>query len=170
MKYLNALTAAVCLGAIAQGASPVPRKAKDFRCMDASGQQISFSALRGKVVVIQFLSTSCSHCQAFSRMLSRFQTEYGPLGFQAVGVAFNEATPEMVKKYVNITGVNFPVGYASREDVLGYLGVSVLERLMVPQVAIIDRGGQVRAQSAAQGSAELQDEASLRRIVAGLLK
>ena len=170
MRTSFVLTAVVCLGAALPAASPVPRVAKDFRCLDANGKQISIAALHGKVVVVQFLSTTCQHCQAFSRLLTKFQADYGPKGFQAIGVAFNEATPEMVRDYVKNNNVGIPVGYAPREDVLGYLGISVLESLRVPQIMIIDRRGQVREQSAAQGSPELQDEANLRQIIGDLLK
>ena len=170
MKYISVLTLALGLAAVLPAMSPVPRPANDFRCLDADGKQISIAALHGKVVVAQFLSTTCQHCQAFSRLLTKLQAEYGPQGFQAIGVAFNEATPEMVRDYVKNNNVGIPVGYAPREDVLSYLGISVLESLRVPQVMIIDRRGQVRAQSAAQGSPELQDEANLRRMIGGLLK
>jgi peroxiredoxin len=169
MKYISVLTLALGLGASMPAMSPVPRPATDFRCLDANGKQLSLAALRGKVVVAQFLSTTCQHCQAFSRELTKLQAEYGPRGFQAIGVAINDATPEMVREYVKNNNVGFPVGYAPREDVLGYLGVSVMERLMVPQVMIIDRRGQVRAQSAAEGSPELQDEANLRKMIGELL-
>lgn len=169
MKTLSVLTAAACLVALLHAASPVPRPAKGFLCPDSTGKQISIAALRGKVVVVQFLSTTCQHCQAFSRMLTGLQAEYGPKGFQAIGVAFDEATPETVKSYVKVTGATFPVGYAPREDVLAYLGISVMDRLRVPQILIIDRRGQIRAQSAAEGSPELQDEGNLRHILAGLL-
>lgn len=170
MKTLLVLTAPVCLCVPLPAAAPVPRPAKDFRCPDPSGKPISIAALRGKVVVVQFLSTTCQHCQAFSRMLARLQAEFGPHGFQAVGVAFNEATPDMVNQYRKLTGASFPLGYAPREDVLAYLGISVMDRLTVPQILIIDRQGQVRAQSAPAGSPELQDEASLRRKIGDLLK
>ena len=169
MNYISVLTLSLGLGASMPAMSPVPRPATDFRCLDANGKQLSIAALRGKVVVAQFLSTSCQHCQAFSRELTKLQAEYGPRGFQAIGVAFNDATPEMVREYVKNNNVGIPVGYAPREDVLGYLGISVMERLMVPQIMIIDRRGQVRAQSAAQGSPELQDEANLRKIIDELL-
>ena len=43
--------------------------------------------------------------------------------------------------------VGFPVGFAPRASVLSYLGISEIESWVVPQVAIIDRKGVVRAQS-----------------------
>jgi thiol-disulfide isomerase/thioredoxin len=174
MKYISVLTLAVGLGAVLPAmpplSLPVLRTAGDFRCLDANGKQISITAFRGKVVVVQFLDTGCPHCQALSRLLTKLQSDYGPKAFQAVGVAFNEGTPELVRDYVKNNNLGIPVGYAPREDVLAYLGISVLERLAVPQVLIIDRHGQVRAQSAPMGTPELQDETYLRQTIGELLK
>ena len=49
-------------------------------------------------------------------------------------------------------------------------GLSVLDRWVVPQVAIIDRKGNIVAQSAATGTPELQDEAFLRNFLDKLVK
>jgi peroxiredoxin len=151
--------------------APVPRPAKEFICSDQNGKKIALSSFKGKVVVVQFLSTTCSHCQAFSQMLTRLQGEYGPKGFQAVGVAFNEATASMVKSYIDDHHVGIPVAFAPRDAVLEYLGVSVMDqRLTVPQVVVIDRAGQVRAQTDPSGTRELVEEPSLRGLIENLLK
>jgi len=170
MKYLCVFASLLCLAGLAGAKSPVPRPAKDFACTDADGKQISLSKFKGKVVLIQFLDTNCPHCQAFSKTLTKLQSDLGPQGFQAFGVAFNEATPEMVRGYVSGLHLGIPVGYAPREQVIGYLGFSVLERLTVPQVMIIDRTGNVRAQSDPLGTSELQDETYLRGFIRKLLK
>ena len=65
--------------------------------------------------------------------------------------------------------VGFPVGYAPRNSVLSYLGVSDIERWVVPQIVIIDRKGVIRAQSSAQGTADLQTESYLRKYLGELL-
>ncbi len=175
MKYISVLTLALSFGALLVAtppesrAAPVPRPAKDFRCLDQNGKQISIAAFEGKVVLVQFLDTTCPHCQAMSRLLTKLQADYGPQGFQAVGVAFNEATAAMVRDYVKNNNVAIPVGFAPRDTVIGYLGISVMERLTVPQVMIIDRHGQVRAQSAPMGTKELQDETHLRAMIGDLL-
>ena len=65
--------------------------------------------------------------------------------------------------------VGFPVGYAPQASVMSYLGLSDIERWVVPQVVIIDRKGVIRAQSASQGTADLQTEAYLRKYLGELL-
>jgi peroxiredoxin len=170
MRYVCLLATLLGFSVLLPAKPPVPRPAKEFSCPDPAGKAISLSKFKGKVVLIQFLITNCSHCQALSRVLTRLQAEYGPRGFQAFGVAINDATPEMVRSYVTDHQVGIPVGYAPRDQVTGYLGVSVLERLAVPQVMIIDRRGVVQAQSDPQGTPDLQNATYLRKLIGGLLK
>jgi peroxiredoxin len=149
---------------------PVPRPAKEFSFPDADGQTISLSKFRGKVVIAQFLITNCSHCQALSTVLTKLQNEYGPQGFQAFGVAINDATPDMVRSYVKDHQLGIPVGYAPHDQALGYLGFSTMERVGVPQVMVIDRHGIVQAQSDPLGTPDLQNETYLRKLIGDLLK
>jgi peroxiredoxin len=174
MKWITTLAFGVSLLVpVAAATPPVPRPAGEFRFVDASGMTRNLSQYRGKVVVMQFLYTTCTHCQATARMLSKLQSELGSRGVQVLGIAFDpdaQAKPEAVRNFIGANGVTFPVGAASSESVLGYLGISLMERFMVPQIVIVDRKGMVRAQSEAQGSAELQDETHLRSLLTDLLQ
>ena len=170
MRYVCLIAVFLGFSALLPAKPPVPRPATEFSCSDADGRPISLSKFKGKVVLIQFLITNCSHCQALSRVLTKLQAEYGPHGFQAFGVAINDATPEMVRSYLKDHELGIPVGYAPHDQATSYLGVSVLERLAVPQVMIIDRHGIVQAQSDALGTPDLQNETYLRRLIGDLLK
>jgi len=63
----------------------------------------------------------------------------------------------------------FPVGVSNRSAVLGYLGISELERIGVPQIIIIDRKGMIREQSSSQGGGPLGDPAHLKPLIETLL-
>jgi len=160
-----------------QAASPVPRPTKEFTITLPSGKQSLLSSYRGKVVMMAFMFTTCPHCQALSKIITKLQKDLGPKGFQAVGAVFNEevntpnasANAQVTANFVNQFEVGFPVGYAPSASVLSYLGHSDIERWVVPQIAIIDRKGVVRAQSAAQGTADLQTESYLRKFLGDLL-
>lgn len=175
---VSALLISTLVGTLAvQAAAPVPRPTKEFTIVLPSGQQKLLSSYRGKVVMLAFMFTTCPHCQALSKVITTLQKDLGPKGFQAVGAFFNDEvnTPnagvngQVVANFVSQFQVGFPVGYASQASVLSYLGHSDIERWVVPQVAIIDRKGVVRAQSAAQGTADLQTEAYLRKYLGELL-
>ncbi len=164
------MMAGVCSLALAM--APVPRQADPMTITMPSGKKTELSAYKGKVVLVQFLFTTCQHCQLAAEVYAKLQRELGPSGFQAVGVAFNDevqASPAMVEEFKSKHGVNFPVGTVSRAEVLKYLGMSQMEMLRVPQIVIIGRDGVVRVQSETKGSPELQDEAHMRTLLKGLL-
>jgi cytochrome oxidase Cu insertion factor (SCO1/SenC/PrrC family) len=180
MKTLAAFAGFLALSASALAVGPVPRQAKDLDFVDGNGKHFNLASYKGKVVVIQFLLTTCPHCQAMSsQVLAKMQNELGPRGFQVVGVAYNAdengQPANAVRDYASKYAPNFPVGYVSADDaqnkqgVLFFLGDSVMDRMAFPQVAVIDKKGMIRAQSEPQGTAALQQEASLRQLVEGLL-
>ena len=175
---VSALLVSTLAGTLAlQAAAPVPRPSKEFTIVLPSGQQKLLSSYRGKVVMMAFMFTTCSHCQALSKIITKLQGELGPKGFQAVGAVFNDDvnTPtagvnaQVTANFVSQFAAGFPVGYASQASVLSYLGHSDIERWVVPQIAILDRKGVVRAQSAAGGTDDLQTETYLRKYLGELL-
>jgi len=163
------ITLGTTLGLPVEAAAPVPRPAKEFTVATPQGQHILLSSLKGKVVVVQFLFTWCPHCQAFSKVLTQFNSEYGPRGFQALGVAFeDDVTKDKAVSYAK-EYAGFPVGVSDRSTVLVYLGISELERIGVPQIIVIDRKGVIREQSSSQGGGPLSDPAHLKSLVESLM-
>ena len=169
MRVLAA-TAFVALTVSAFAIPPVPRKSPEFTITDPSGKQILLSSLRGKIVVMPLMFTTCPHCQREAQMLTKLQQEFAGRGVVMIGTVFNDANAAMAAQFVKEFNIGFPVGYATRDQVISYLGLSVLDRWVVPQVAILDRKGNIVAQSAATGTPELQDEAYLRNFLDKLVK
>lgn len=169
MRSLMLCSALAALGATVYAASPIPRPAPQVEVTDGSGKHM-LSSYKGKVVVLQFLLTTCPHCQAYSQLLTKLQTQYGPKGFQALGAAVNEATPEMAKEYQAKYAPNFPVGPLDHDQVYTFMGFSIMERPGFPQIAVIDRKGQIREQTNTLNERQpLQDEAHLRGLIEKLL-
>jgi thiol-disulfide isomerase/thioredoxin len=172
MRLLTPFVLLTALGVSAFAAPPVvPRPAKELEIVEPNGQHHLLTSYKGKVVVIQFLFTTCPHCQAYSQLLTKIQGEYGPKGFQALGAAFNEADNSMVANYVSQYKVGFPVGPVGRDTVFSFLGFSLLDRIVVPQIVLIDKKGQIREQTEGNPSAPmpLQDETHLRSMIEKLL-
>ena len=171
MRLLTTLTAFVALGVSAFAAPPLPRAAKELEIDQPNGKHLLLSSLRGKVVIVQFLYTTCPHCQAYSQVLTKMQNEYGARGFQALGVAFNEADQRMVANYIQ----QYKVGSSGRPGVVrGYrpefLGFNLADQVWVPQIALIDKKGQIREQTEPKPETEaLQNEAHLRASIEKLL-
>jgi len=164
------VTLLFALGLSLDAAAPVPRPSKEFTVATPQGQQILLSSLKGKVCVVQFLFTWCPHCQAFSKVLTQLNAEYGPRGFQALGVAFeDDVTKEKTTAYSKQYATGFPVGVSTRSTVFSYLGLSELERVGVPQIVVIDRNGVIREQTSAEGGGPLGSVEHLRPLIEGLL-
>ena len=165
-----ALFLTLAAGCVFAEAPAPPRRSPEFTLNLQGGRQELLSQYRGKVCLVEFLFTTCPHCQHTAQMLSKLQADLGPQGFQALGVAFNEMSPMLVPDFVKNYGPTFPVAWANRDRVLGYLSLSPMERFVVPQIVIIDRKGTIRVQSSPLGDQNLQDEAYLRKVIEGLLK
>ena len=147
----------------------VPRKAPEFVIQLPQGGQKLLSEYRGKVVCIEFLFTTCPHCQHSSQVLSQFQTEFGAKGFQALGVAFNPMSKMLVPDFVRENRVNFPVGYAEREPVNDFLQNPHDSAMHVPQLVFIDRKGMVRRQSLPRNDPNTNTPAEMRKTIEQLL-
>ena len=161
------------LGAVAVAAvfaqAPI-RKAPDFTVVEPSGKQTPISSFKGKVCVIEFLFTTCPHCQKESQMLTKLYNEMGPRGLQVVGVAVNDNAAILVPQFVQQFQVPYPVGVATADAMMNYMGISSMERWTVPQVVVIDKKGMIRAQTPYQGDPNLQSETYMHNLLDGLLK
>ncbi len=152
---------------------PLPRKAPEIAVLEPGpdGNPVKttqLSSYKGKVVVLALVSTICPHCQKECEMLTKVYTDMKPKGVQMLAIAFNDNAKMLVPQFVREHGVSFPVGSASLETVTGFLGFSVMDRYVVPQVAIIDRKGMIRAQTPPAGDPNLQDEGYLRKLITQL--
>jgi peroxiredoxin len=132
---------------------------------------MSLSSFEGKVVVIEFLLTNCPHCIRVAKMITRLQSEFDQRGLQTIGIAFdNDISGKRVARFSQELGVTFPIGFTSSTQVDGYLGRTQTERIMVPQIVVIDRAGVIRAQSRPVREVNLENEDYLRHLVDDLLK
>src|SRR5262249_16745986 len=121
-------------------------------------------------VALELLYTTCPHCQHASQVFSKLYTEYGSRGFQPIGVAFNEMANMLVPDFVKQNNVNYPVGFSVRDPGLNFLGVSAVERFVVPQVVWIDRKGMIRSQTPPLGDEKLLSEPYWREMIETLTK
>jgi thiol-disulfide isomerase/thioredoxin len=154
MKIIAAVTAfflmGICVFAAEQDAATTPRKAPDFTfSLPGKGPQ-QLSQYRGKVVALGFIFTTCPHCQAASKVMTKFQEEYGSRGLQVIDVAVNANADLLVENFVKDFKVGFPVGWVSPEQMTTFMGFDPKARFVVPQLALIDRKGVIHYQTPAQ--------------------
>jgi thiol-disulfide isomerase/thioredoxin len=149
--------------------APAIRKAPEVAyTVPGQGQKL-LSQYRGKVVALEFIYTTCPHCQAAAHVMSKFQTDFGPKGFQALDIAFNDNSDLLVSNFAKEQQTLFPVGWTTRDQVLSFLGLSAVERFVVPQLILIDREGMIHYQTPPLGDEESYKEDVIRKRIELLL-
>ena len=112
--------------------------APDFELQSLDGKNLKLSSLRGKAVLLNFWATYCGPCKIEMPWFVEMQKEYGPQGFQIVGVAMDDASTEDIAKFAKEMGVNYPILVGKESVGVSYGGVSVL-----PTTFFLDRDGKV---------------------------
>ena len=74
------------------------------------GGELVLAELRGKPTVLNFWATWCPPCVKEMPELDRFAREFGPRGWQVVGIAVD--SPDPVRDFLKKTPVSFPIGLA----------------------------------------------------------
>jgi hypothetical protein len=88
-----------------------------------------------------------------------------------MGVAINDMANLFVGDFVKTYGVNYRVGFSPLPPVLEFLGISPMERYVVPQIVWIDRKGTIRSQtSPLTGDEQMRTEPYWRSMIETLLK
>ena len=139
----------VCLLASVQGAS-TPRPLADVIVPAADGKKVRLTQYRGKVMVVALVSTACAHCISSLQTLSALQKEYGPRGFQAVGVAANDGAQESLAGFIRLQ-IAFPVGYLDHNTTMQLFDFKPDDHPFVPIYLFVDKKGTVRFQYAGEG-------------------
>src|ERR1700685_1312800 len=132
-------------------APPVLRKSPEFVIKFVDGKEMLLSSLKGKVVALLMVHTTCPHCQHTSQVFTELYKEYGPQGFQPVDAAFNTMANLYVADFVKNFNIGYPVGYSTPEEVMAYLNRNIMERYTVPQIIWIDRKGNIRSETPSAG-------------------
>lgn len=179
-KILCSTIALVLLGGYLVAQTGSPRKAPELAFVVPGQGDRLLSQYRGKVVALEFILTTCPHCQAASKVMTGFQREYGPRGFQAIDLAINaldegrtsDQASQMVEAFAQNFQVGFPVGYIGRDPMMAFMGFSMMQRMVVPQLVLIDRNGYIHYQTPEGDSADwnkLMNDAAIRQHIEELL-
>ncbi len=115
--------------------SPAP----EFTLESPTGETVSLSGFRGKVVLLNFWATWCGPCKILTPWLVELQDQYGPQGLQIIGVALDEdATKVEIGEYADQMRVNYPVLIGNETVAKAYGGVPAM-----PESFLIGRHGKI---------------------------
>jgi len=114
-----------------------PDPAPDFKLTALDGKPLGLAALQGKVIFLNFWATWCGPCRAEVPDLIALQERYkGRL--QIIGLNVDDEDAAEIQKYVDETGINYPVAMTSNEIRMQYGGIPAL-----PTSFVLDTEGRV---------------------------
>lgn len=123
-----------------QEAANVIGKEIELTLKDPFGTEQRLSALKGRIVVLNFWATYCIPCQKEMPDLAAIQNEYAALGVQVIGASADESEDRAkVLQFVKETKINFPIwmGATTAELIRFGLGAAL------PGTVIIGRDGRI---------------------------
>jgi thiol-disulfide isomerase/thioredoxin len=114
-----------------------PDLAPDFKLTTLDGKPLALEPLRGKVILLNFWATWCGPCRAEVADLIALQERYKDR-LQIIGMNVDDDDADEIQKYVQETGINYPVAMTSNEVRMLYGGIAAL-----PTMFLLDLEGHV---------------------------
>jgi peroxiredoxin len=128
-----AVAAAAPAAALDRGA-----RAPDFDLRDRAGARVRLSALRGKVVLVDFWATWCAPCREELPVLERIYRAHHGEGFVVVGINV-DAERRNMDDFVRRFHLTFPIAHDTGHRVADRYGPRTM-----PSSYLVDRSGVVR--------------------------
>jgi peroxiredoxin len=113
--------------------------APDFTVKDLDGKTISLSALKGKVVLINFWATWCPPCREEIPDFVAFYNENKDRGLEIVGLSVDKMTAEELKPFVAHFKMSYPVALATSKIIRDFEPGDA-----IPTTIVIDKKGVIR--------------------------
>ena len=128
--------------------------------IDLNGKRVDLAALRGKVVVVDFLASWCAPCKQEMPILDRLYKKYRERGLVVIGVSVDQELTNLrdLLKQVKVT---FPVVHDKAHAV-----ADRYKPARMPSSYVIDRNGVVRH---VHGGFRADDAAKIEAEVGALL-
>ncbi len=126
----------------------VGKKAADFSLLGVDGKTVQLSALKGKIVMLQFFNTECNACIAEMPLIRKIYREWQPKGLQLFAIT-RETHIANLQTFANIYQLTFPILMDPGEKV-----VETYQVPFTPYSIFIDGDGVVRAINEGRFSSE----------------
>jgi thiol-disulfide isomerase/thioredoxin len=114
-----------------------PDPAPAFEVTGLDGKPFTLAGSRGKVILLNFWATWCGPCRAEISDLVELQNKYKDR-FQILSLIVDDDDPDAIQKFVEKSGINYPVALASDDLRRLYGGIAAL-----PTSFLLDTEGRI---------------------------
>jgi peroxiredoxin len=125
---------------IALSAADPVRRAPGFCLIDTTGQWQDLADYRGKVVLLEFMQTSCPHCAALVSVLTGLHQKYGDK-LAVLSVALSPDTPQAMQQFASGHKLSYPLMLDMGQVAVSYVRAGSIN---FPTVYLIDGSGMIR--------------------------
>ena len=122
-------------------ADPI-RRAPGFALPDVKAEFHDLADYRGKVVILEFMQTTCPHCAAFATVLDKVQKKYGDK-VAILAVVHPPDNQNTISEYISGHKITYPVLFDQGQMAFSYLKTVKFD---LPQAFLIDAKGMIRRQ------------------------
>ena len=136
-------------GSSAQTDTMIGMAAPDFTLPDTAGKPVSLSALRGKVVLLDFWASWCGPCREAMPQIEKLQSDFGNQGLVVLGLNSGESA-EHVAQFAKQQGYTITLLIGAEPDTTAKYFLSAY-----PTTLLIDRQGRIVFRS--EGDQQLSD-------------
>lgn len=159
------LSCVAALGLLALGsgafALDAGKAAPEVTGQDVSGRPVSLAALRGKVVIVDFMASWCGPCKEELPLLNQLYLKHRAAGLVVLGISVDEKA-ENLQKFLKQVPVTFSVLHDAAHKAAGSYSPS-----RMPSSFIVDKKGVVRY---VHGGFRAGDEKTIENEVLELLR
>jgi peroxiredoxin len=134
---LTAALLTACTSAEKDGAAIA---APDFTLKDLAGKDVKLSALKGRVVLIEFWATWCPPCRTSIPALEKVHQAYEAKGLTILAVSMDEGGLDKVRAFCSERNITYTV-LRGTDQVSSKYSVR-----MIPATYLVDRQGMIQKQ------------------------
>ncbi|MBU0481670.1 MAG: TlpA family protein disulfide reductase [Proteobacteria bacterium] len=128
----------LCAGLLCHvGNADAAKKMPEFSLKTVAGDQVVDStALRGKILLINFWATWCPPCRKEIPFLMELHKKYQRKEFSVIGISLDQGGKRLVQKFVDKLQINYPIVIGDAKIAKSFGGV-----VGIPVSFLVDREG-----------------------------
>ena len=118
------------------------RRAPGFALPDSKMQVYDLADFRGKLVILEFMQTTCGHCAAFAGILNEVQQKYGDRVVILAVANSSQDNQNTVAQYIAGHQVRYPILFDAGQMAFSYFRSTTFDN---PHIYLIDAYGTIKS-------------------------